>query len=253
MMPEITAIQGPGRWQFLPQGVLWHPGARAVVIADLHLGYEHMRARGGDFLPRYTVDDVFARLDPLFRFTACETLIVAGDVVESRDALKRTSNALGEFAAGLEARKVQPVFIQGNHDTGSLGGCPESFEIDGWTIRHGHDIPRESPDAGRAEIIGHLHPVLRWNGHAFRVFLSAPTRILLPAFSTDAAGVDLADPFRFPDSDWGSHECWACRDGDVLPFGSLASLRAKLAGLRSFEGQKNAGFGQARKAWRSSR
>jgi metallophosphoesterase superfamily enzyme len=250
MTPAIAAIQGPGPWRFLPQGVLWHAGARALVIADLHLGYEHKRARGGDCLPRYSVGDVFDRLDPLFAFTSCETLVVAGDVVESRDALKRDSNALGEFVAGLKARRVQPIFIQGNHDTGNLGGCPESYVIDGWTIHHGHHGLREKNESGPAEIIGHLHPSLRWNGHAFRVFLSVPNQILLPAFSTDAAGVDLADLSCFPESTWGSHECWVCRDGDVLPFGKLAALRTKLAGLGTSEDQKNAGFRKFRQARR---
>lgn len=250
MTSAITAIQGAGPWRFLPQGVLWHPGVRAVVIADLHLGYEFMRARGGDCLPRYTVDDVFDRLDPLFAYTACETLVVAGDVVESREALKRATNALGEFVAGLQARNIKPVFVQGNHDDGSLRDCPESYEIDGWTIRHGHDGLSDRSESGRAEIIGHLHPSLRWSGHAFRVFLSSPRQILLPAFSTDAAGVDLADPYRFPESTWGSHECWVCRDGDVLPFGTLSSLRSKIDGLRISERPKNAGFRNFRQARR---
>lgn len=250
MTPVIAAIQGPGPWHFLPQGVLWHPGARALVIADLHLGYEHMRARGGDCLPRYSVDDVIDRLDPLFAFTACETLVVAGDVVESREAIKRGANTLGEFVEGLHSRGIRPAFVQGNHDTGSLGGCPESLEIDGWTIHHGHSGFRTPDLEGHPEVIGHLHPALRWNGHSYRVFLSSPRQILLPAFSTDAAGVDLADAFLFPDSVWGSHECWACRDGDVLHFGTLASLRTKLTEFRNAEGQKNKSFrrtGQARR------
>ncbi|MBI1324929.1 hypothetical protein GC170_17330 [bacterium] len=250
MTPAFAAIRGPGPWHFLPQGLIWHPGERAVVIADLHLGYEYKRARGGDCLPRYSVDDVFDRLDPLFTFTACRTLVVAGDVIESRDALKRESNVLEQFVAGLNARDIRPVFVQGNHDEGRLRDCPESYEIDGWTIRHGHDGFMEPVESGRAEIIGHLHPSLRWRGHAFRAFLSAPNRILLPAFSTDAAGVDLFDPFRFPESVWGSHECWVCRDADVLPFGTLTSLRSKIAGLSTSGRPNGATFRNAEQASR---
>lgn len=232
MNAVIRATPGPGPWHFLPEGALWHPDARIVVIADSHLGYERTRTRRGDSLPVYSHADVRARLQPILTATACEKIVVAGDVIDSRASLDRSANALLDFSGWLAALGVDPVFIRGNHDTHGLEHCPESVEIDGWTIRHGHDPAPLNHLPEQPEIVGHLHPALRWSGHSFRAFLSSSRRILLPAFTADAAGVDLADPVFFRDEDWGDHDCWVCRSHDVVPFGNLRSLRESLATLR---------------------
>jgi putative SbcD/Mre11-related phosphoesterase len=229
MIPKYVPARGPGRWQFLPEGVLWHERAKAIVIADLHLGYEMSRARGGDFLPLYTVRNVIDRLQPIFDFTSCETLVVAGDVIESSTAIGRNSNALAELVDWLDRQGVKPVFVKGNHDAKGLGNYPDSVEIDGWVIHHGHDDSAVPGRLHSPEISGHIHPMMRWKGHRFPVFLSTRNRILLPAFSADAAGVDILNTTKFPDSMWADHDCWVCRSGDVVPFGQLRTLRARLA------------------------
>ena len=59
--------------------------------------------------------------------------------------------------------------------------------VAGWTIAHGH-----RPVAADRLISGHHHPVLRVSSHAAPCFLVGDGRIILPAFSDNAAGLDVA-------------------------------------------------------------
>ena len=70
--------------------------------------------------------------------------------------------------------------------------------VAGWTIAHGH-----RPAAGRRLITGHHHPVLRVAGRAAPCFLAAVDRIILPAFSHNAAGLDVFTA-RIPET-WRRH------------------------------------------------
>ena len=63
---------------------------------------------------------------------------------------------------------------------------PSTALVAGWTIAHGH-----RPISGTRTISGHHHPVLRLEGLTAPCFLIGRGRIVLPAFSTNAAGVDV--------------------------------------------------------------
>lgn len=129
------------------------------------------------------------------------------------------------------------VLIEGNHDR-SLAWMARENGLDavaaapllqshllvaGWTIAHGHRLV----PADRL-ISGHHHPVLRVSGHSAPCFLVGDGRIILPAFSGNAAGLDVASA-RLPDG-WlqSSLRCLASTGGDLLDFGPLKTLHARL-------------------------
>ena len=100
---------------------------------------------------------------------------------------------------------------------------PASYQIDGWTIAHGH-----RPIVGERTVSGHFHPVLRAEGLAAPCFLAGPDRIVLPAFSANAAGCDvLSGPIP---ADWleGSLRCIASTGSELLDFGPLRALRRQV-------------------------
>jgi metallophosphoesterase superfamily enzyme len=73
--------------------------------------------------------------------------------------------------------------------------------------------------------VGHVHPVVR---HArlrgqSACYLIGPRRIVLPAFSDDAAGLNV---LRVPA--WQTDECHAIVGAEVLPLGPVAALRRRL-------------------------
>lgn len=233
MRAEVPNIEHRnGQWRFLHDGALFHSEEKVAVVSDLHLGYEQSRADRGDFLPVDSGEPLRKILGAMFRRCGCRTLVVAGDILESSAVLRQNPTFLIRFSEWIRSEGVEPVFLRGNHDSRGLPDFASSYEIDGWCISHGHEEPSDQP-AGVRRISGHLHPVLRWGGRTWRAFLNGPDRILLPAFSPDAAGADILDFRHFPNETWGGHECLVCRSGDVVSFGTLRTLRSNVATMPS--------------------
>ena len=99
---------------------------------------------------------------------------------------------------------------------------PASCTVDGWTIAHGH-----RPIVAERTVSGHFHPVLRVEGIAAPCFLAGPGRIVLPAFSANAAGCDVLSgpvPREWLDE---SLRCIASTGSDLLDFGPLPAIRRR--------------------------
>jgi metallophosphoesterase superfamily enzyme len=201
-------------WTFTPEGAAIHPGERTAVIADVHLGYEW----------------------------------AAGDLVESARPCRRTAEDVRRLREWLEGRGVSLLALEGNHDRGRLlirrpstststppdptsgststgdSRLPAACTVDGWTIAHGH-----RPITGKNTVSGHFHPVIRVEGTAAPCFLAGPGRIVLPAFSRNAAGCDVltaAIPREWLDE---SLRCIASTGSELLDFGPLPAIRRSLA------------------------
>jgi putative SbcD/Mre11-related phosphoesterase len=215
-----------------------HRGERTAVVADVHLGYEWARGAAGDCVPAHSLEETVARLAAVLARASIARLVVAGDLVESARPCGRTAADIRRLEDWLEARGVALLALEGNHDRGCLpmsrppsaGGTSlavprarrlrVSCTVDGWTIAHGH-----RPIAGERTISGHFHPVIRAGGLTAPCFLAAPDRIVLPAFSANAAGCDvLTGPI--PD-DWLDPAlcCIASSGTELLDFGPLPILR----------------------------
>ncbi len=220
-------------WRLTPEGGAIHPGERVAVIADVHLGYEWARGAAGDCVPAHSLAECLEKLERLLARCAIDRLVVAGDLVESARPCTRTAADLDRLDAWLQQRKVRLELIEGNHDRSIAWphrtrspGAPASMtvhnsalEVGGWTIAHGH----RRVSAERL-ISGHLHPVLRVSGHGAPCFLAGAGRIILPAFSGNAAGLDVAS-LRIP-TPWprGSLHCLASTGDELLDFGPLESM-----------------------------
>ena len=224
-----------------PEGAAIHPRDRSAVIADVHLGYEWARAAAGDCVPAHSFEETVERLSRVLAHIEVTRLIIAGDLVESVRPCQRTVEDVRRLRHWLGTRGVALLVLEGNHDRGlftqagapaatssaTTGGSrlPASYQINGWTIAHGH-----RPIVGQRTVSGHLHPVLRAEGLAAPCFLADPDRIVLPAFSANAAGCDvLSGPIP---ADWleGSLRCIASTGSELLDFGLLRALRRRRSG-----------------------
>ncbi len=217
-----------GAWLFTPEGAVVHRREQTAVVADVHLGYEWARGAAGDCVPAHSLAETLARLDSLLGRASVRRLIVAGDLVESGRPCRRTAGDLRRLREWLAGRGVDLLALEGNHDRGGRpfapadlpSSLPPSCTVAGWTIAHGH-----RPVKGKRTITGHFHPVLRAEGSAAPCFLAGPDRIILPAFSSNAAGCDVvAGPIP---RGWlaGSLRCLASTGSEILDFGPLATLR----------------------------
>ena len=220
-----------------PKEAAIHPGERIAVIADVHLGYEWARGAAGDCVPAHSLAETLKKLERLLERSPIDRLVVAGDLVESRRPCGEPSRTSPGWRVGWASGTCGLVLIEGNHDR-SLAWMAREKGLDavaavpllqshllvaGWTIAHGHRLV----PADRL-ISGHHHPVLRVSGHSAPCFLVGDGRIILPAFSGNAAGLDVASA-RLPDG-WlqSSLRCLASTGGDLLDFGPLKTLHARL-------------------------
>jgi putative SbcD/Mre11-related phosphoesterase len=210
-----------------------------AVIADVHLGYEWARGFAGDCVPAHSLSETLELLETMLTRGPVEKLVVAGDLVESSRHCFRTATDLGRLIRWLEAHRVSLVLLEGNHDRSSdwigrmistkSGARSESLPlarsltVGEWTIAHGHE-----PISASRLMIGHTHPVLKVAGRAAPCFLVSEERIVLPAFSRNAAGQDVATGNRH--ADWGQLpvQCLATTGKEILDFGPLEVLSRRL-------------------------
>jgi putative SbcD/Mre11-related phosphoesterase len=213
-------------WSLAPEGAVVHRDIRTAVIADVHLGYEWARAGRGDMLPAHSLAETRAKLTRLLARESINRLIVAGDLVESAAPCERTAHDVRALDRWLSAHGTELVRLQGNHDSRECR-WPGSIVIDGWTIAHG-----DRAVAGTRSIVGHHHPVLAVGRTRAACFLVTDTRIVLPAFSADAAGWNVMEgclPRELRARDW---RCVGCAGEAILDFGLLTELRT--ASRRAF-------------------
>lgn len=216
-------------WLLTPEGGAIHLDQRAAVVADVHLGYEWARGEAGDSIPAHSLAEALDRLARLFARAEVRRLIVAGDLVESPRPNARTAADVRRLGDWLSARSVDWTIIPGNHDRALSGLADLPIEptgvlnLAGWTIQHG-----DRPPVGDRIIIGHHHPTFRAEGFAAPCFLAGPRLLILPAFTNNAAGLDLAT--TQPPLFWrgAGLRCLAAAGDEILDFGPLETLRARI-------------------------
>lgn len=180
-------------WRLLPQRIALHEPTATAVMSDVHLGYCAARQRQGDAIPSRSVREELAPLIDAAQQNEIRSLLVAGDLFERGfDAALHVA-----FLNVLHTLKIELIGLTpGNHDRGatSMPLFAEGYDLAGWHIVHG-----DQAWEGDRVICGHWHPALRRRGRKQPCFLVNGERLILPAFSLDAAGVDVARNPRWRD------------------------------------------------------
>ncbi len=184
----------------LPQGALFWPARRALLVADLHLEKASWFARFGQLLPPYDSQATLADLSALAAATGAAEIWCLGDSFHDARGCERLPVAAQDALRDLTSRH-RWVWITGNHDVAMVAGMIDhcggelvnEAEVDGLVLRHEAD-PREL----RPELSGHFHPKLRLRVRgrpvARRCFVATPTKLILPAFGALTGGLDADHP-----------------------------------------------------------
>ncbi len=212
-----------GYWLLTPQRVALHLPTATAVVADLHLGYDEARRLRGEAVPARQLDEQLAPLHHALTRHRCRRLVVAGDLLEDGGC----RDALSAFQGWLEAAGVELVaVVPGNHDGGlaeagsELAVCAEGVRLGEWRVVHGDGELPEGP-----VVQGHEHPWFRWRGRlSAPCYLVGPSRIVLPAYSDDAAGANVRGYRR-----WRDFRCLVIAGDEVLDFGELSTLGHRAA------------------------
>ncbi|MDR3621170.1 MAG: metallophosphoesterase [Paludisphaera borealis] len=226
-------------WLLTPEAAAIRPEEATAVVADVHLGYEWARGNAGDCVPAHSLAETLDRLGRLLARAEFRKLIVAGDLVESARPCARTADDVFRLNDWLRERGVELVVVPGNHDRSLFWMCarrpksaapgpivaPPELTVAGWTICHGH-----RPSRGDRVVMGHHHPALVVERFAAPCFLVGPRLMILPAFSPNAAGLNVATAKGA--KEWADHDlrCVAGAGVELLDFGPLSTLAARIEG-----------------------
>jgi DNA ligase-associated metallophosphoesterase len=180
----------------LPQGALFWPARRALLVADLHLEKASWFARLGQMLPPYDSIATLSDLTALAASCAAEEIWCLGDSFHDRHGCDRLPAKARALLTALTA-STRWTWITGNHDPGIADHCGgaivDQAEVDGLLLRH-----EANPAEHRPELSGHFHPKLRitHRGRQFsrRCFVATERKVILPAFGALTGGLDAAHP-----------------------------------------------------------
>jgi len=180
----------------LPQGALFWPARRALLVADLHLEKASWFARLGQMLPPYDSVATLSDLTALAAATGAEEIWCLGDSFHDRHGCDRLPARARALLLALSA-KLRWTWITGNHDPGFADHCGgaivDQAEVDGLMLRHEAD-PRDM----RPELSGHFHPKLRISHRGRQVsrrcFVATERKLVLPAFGALTGGLDATHP-----------------------------------------------------------
>lgn len=200
-------------WLLTPQRVAVHRPSATAVIADVHLGYAEARQRRGDAVPRRTIEE---SLRPLVQVMTQETLrrvVVAGDLFEEGCRPELAA----ELLQWVRQQGIRLELVPGNHDRKKalshldLPIWEAGLDLGGWRILHGDGDMPTTP-----VLHGHLHPAIRHGARKWPCYLHSPTRLVLPAFSAEAAGVNILGQTA-----WSGFRCLVIAEERVRELGVL--------------------------------
>ena len=180
----------------LPQGALFWPARKALLVADLHLEKASWFARFGQMLPPYDSIATLTDLTALAETMGADEIWCLGDSFHDRHGCDRLPAQARDLLTALTAR-VRWTWITGNHDPGIADHCGgdvvEEALVDGLLLRHEAD-----PAEPRPELSGHYHPKLRISLRGRQVsrrcFIGTQRKLILPAFGALTGGLDAAHP-----------------------------------------------------------
>ena len=180
----------------LPQGALFWPDRRALLVADLHFEKASWFAKRGQMLPPYDSIATLADLTALVAATGATEIWCLGDSFHDSDGCERLPLRAQDMLRSLTS-STRWTWITGNHDPAILDRCGgdvvDEAVVDGLVLRHQAD-----PAERRPELSGHFHPKLRIRVRgklvSRRCFVATPHKMILPAFGALTGGLDVDHP-----------------------------------------------------------
>lgn len=179
-------------------GALWLAEPRALLVADLHLGFAWAQRRKGELGPLHD-GGVAARLQEVVDEIGPAEVVLLGDVVHAPRPAEEERLFVERVLCELHSHARLTV-VQGNHDRAFLRdfghlGVPVVTEWRSGNLRavHGDRLPAFAED--EHVVLGHFHPVVGIRDAAgakrkVRAVLAGAQATVLPSFSPFAAGSD---------------------------------------------------------------
>ncbi len=189
--------------------VIYFKDADAVVMSDVHIGYEQDMARKGIYIPKVQMKRFLSVYERSINTFKARKVIINGDFKHTFEKLTRQEkDELSHILSRIKDDGIEVKIVKGNHDN-FISLVTEKFDnvelldeldLNNVIITHGHKNV-DNRD-GVLYILGHEHPRLSirdkiGNVKRFQTFLNIPIKdsssriIVLPSVGTYQAGNDV--------------------------------------------------------------
>ncbi len=227
-MPVQSHSRTAARLEFQPglwvdsRRALWFEDARRLVVADLHWGYAAAHRARGNLLPPWGDAEIAGRLNALIADYSPAEMLWLGDIVHAAEGAAAAE-------AYLAAATVPITLLGGNHDRRWARALQREVRVDGYWFHHGDQPPvapaSTLPGAREIQVVGHFHPAVTWYDGAgthlkLPALVASPDRLVLPAFSPWAGGVDCTELLAPDTKVWAlaPHRIFAVGNKRLTPF-----------------------------------
>lgn len=225
------------------------PEKKAIVIADLHIGYEASLQAEGVAIPDFQFEIMFSRIEKLLERYRPEIFLINGDLKhefsrnrgQEWDEIYRVLELISDRGALLKV-------VRGNHDNylktilaGKDVELMDHVKLNGVEFVHGHKVRDEKKGF---RVYGHEHPVIRLKDE-IGALMTLPCFLydegngflIQPAFSPLASGTNVISPTRrfmnpeLHDLDISKAKVFAIGENGILDFSTVENLR----GMEEFD------------------
>ncbi len=220
----------------------------ALVIGDVHLGFEEAQNKMGVFLPRFQFKDSIARLEKIFTEIGKEAdeIVINGDLKHAFGEISEQEwREILKFIDFLAVHSRKIIIVKGNHDVILYPitrkrniQIVETYSIGEIFISHGHTIPdAEKLENAKIMLIGDEHPAitLKEGGRAelFKCYLKGKWKgkdiIIMPSFNQVTIGTDiLKEKFQSPFMERNvisDFELYVVGEDGVYDFGKVKNIK----------------------------
>jgi len=141
----------------------------ALIIADMHLGFEEAMAIKGIYVPQMQFKEIAEKVSNIISMIKPSWIIINGDIKhEFTKLLKQERNEISALISLLRSKNVKHItVVRGNHDTFVSPllfrlsvGYVDTLVLDDIVITHGHIDMDPKKLGGELIIIGHEHPAI---------------------------------------------------------------------------------------------
>ncbi len=233
----------------------------ALLIADLHIGYEQALSEQGIYIPSVQYGSMKRLLEAMLDETGAEKVVIVGDLKhEFGSALRQEWSETLDLLRFLKERGVEVEVVRGNHDNFLIPilkreGVPlhdPVLVMEDVALVHGHKpLPIEVYSGDLSYVImGHEHPAIVLRDELgvkmkFKCFLLGSYEglnlLVLPAFSPLMPGteVNVYDKSRFlspilQDANIDAFRVFVTDlDAGIYDMGTVAATKALSLGLWS--------------------
>ncbi len=233
---------------------LYVPTYQALIIADVHLGFEEALHEEGTLVPRGHFRQLMERLERILAHVGIdperplEQLIINGDLSHRFGFLSAPEwKETREFLQRVREISRHVVIIEGNHDahlnvvTEDLGGIQVArfYKLGHLLFIHGDSAPDPLPSHTKMILMGHEHPAVGLRDSVtgrielYKCFLVGCYHnrrlVVLPSFNPWVQGTDLTrerclSPLLSEEA-LGAFEVYPVSDeGSVYRFGLLEHI-----------------------------